>query len=69
MNLGGSNMQKKKHPEGRIEFIILMALTMPVFFMSALVRRVMPWNWGKDKRSIFQATRASAYNAIPFAFM
>jgi hypothetical protein len=29
----------------------------------------MPWNWGRDKRSIFEASRASAYNTIPFAFM
>jgi hypothetical protein len=69
MSLGGSNMQRKKRREGEIEFRILMAVTWPVFFTSAVVRRLMPWNWGRDKRSISEATRASAYNAIPFAFM
>jgi hypothetical protein len=62
-------MQKRKRREDEIEFRILMAVTMPVFFVSAVVRRAMPWNWGRDKRSLLEVTRASAYNAIPFAFM
>jgi hypothetical protein len=62
-------MQKKKRREGETEFRILMAVTWPVFFVAAVIRRAMPWNWGRDKRSILEATKASAYSAIPFAFM
>jgi hypothetical protein len=62
-------MQKRKRREGEIEFRILMAVTMPVFFVSAVIRRVLPWNWGSDKRSLFEATRSLAYSVIPFAFM
>jgi hypothetical protein len=69
MNSGGSNMQKKKRREGETEFRILMAVALPVFFVGAVIRRALPWNWGRDKRSIFEATRAAAYNVIPFAFM
>jgi hypothetical protein len=69
MTEGGKTMQKKRRREGEVEFRILMAVTWPVFFASTLIRRAMPWNWGRDKRSIFEASRASAYNTIPFAFM
>jgi hypothetical protein len=47
---------------------LLLAVTMPIFFVTILVNRVLPWNWGRDKRSIFAATRCAAYNSIPFAF-
>jgi hypothetical protein len=42
---------------------------MPIFFAATLVSRVLPWNWGRDKRSLFAATRSNAHNTIPFAFM
>ena len=60
---------KHKRREGELEFKLLLAATMPVFFVTTCVRRVMPWNWGQDKRSLYEATRCAAYSAIPFAFM
>jgi hypothetical protein len=61
-------MTKKDKSEQR-EFRLLLAALFPVFFTVTLVSRLLPWNWGRDKRSIFSAARSSAYNAIPFAFM
>lgn len=60
---------KHKRKDGELEFKLLLAATMPVFFVITLIRRAMPWNWGRDKRSLFVATRCAAYNSIPFAFM
>ena len=60
---------KHKRKEGEIEFKLLLAATMPVFFVTTIFKRVMPWNWGRDKRSLFEATRCAAYSTIPFAFM
>jgi hypothetical protein len=60
---------KHKRKEGEIEFKLLLAVTMPVFFVTTILKRVMPWNWGRDKRSLFEATRCTAYSTIPFAFM
>jgi hypothetical protein len=61
--------QKHKRKSGELEFRLLLAATLPVFFFTTLVKRVLPWNWGRDKRSLFEATRAAAYGSIPFAFM
>ena len=60
---------KYNRREGELEFKLLLAATMPVFFVTTLTKRAMPWNWGRDKRSLFEATRCAAYNSIPFAFM
>jgi hypothetical protein len=60
---------KHKRKEGEIEFKLLLAVTMPVFFVTTFIKRVLPWNWGRDKRSLFEATRCAAYSTIPFAFM
>jgi hypothetical protein len=59
---------KHRRRDGELEFKLLLAVTMPIFFVTILVNRVLPWNWGRDKRSIFAATRCAAYNSIPFAF-
>jgi hypothetical protein len=47
----------------------LIIATMPLFFAATFISRALPWNWGRDKRSLFQATRANAHNTILFAFM
>ena len=60
---------KHKRKEGEIEFKLLLAATMPVFFVTTFIKRAMPWNWGRDKRSLVEATRCAAYSTIPFAFM
>jgi len=60
---------KPKRPEGELEFKLLLAFVLPIFFVATFLKRAMPWNWGNDKRSLFQATRCAAYNSIPFAFM
>ncbi len=60
---------KHKSKDGELEFKVLLALTLPVFFVTTIIKRVMPWNWGRDQRTIFAATRCAAYNSIPFAFM
>jgi hypothetical protein len=59
--------QKRRHDE--IEFKLLLVATLPFFFVATLVKRVLPWNWGRDSRSLFTATRCAAHNSIPFAFM
>jgi hypothetical protein len=60
---------RHKRREGELEFKLLLAVTMPFFFVTTLAKRLMPWNLGLDKRSIFEATRCAAYSTIPFAFM
>ena len=60
---------RHKSKDGEIEFKLLLAFTLPVFLVTTVLKRVMPWNWGQDKRSLFTATRLAAYNSIPFAFM
>jgi hypothetical protein len=60
---------KQKRKNGELEFKLLLAATMPVFFATTLAKRVLPWNWGRDKRSLVEATRCAACNSIPFAFM
>jgi hypothetical protein len=64
-----STHMKHRRKDGELEFKLLLAFTLPVFFVTTIVRRAMPWNWGSDKRSLFAATRCAAYNSIPFAFM
>jgi hypothetical protein len=61
-------MTQKDKSEQR-EFKLLLVALFPVFFAVTLISRVLPWNWGRDKRSVFSATRNSVHNAIPFAFM
>ena len=64
------NVQTKhKRKNGEVEFKLLLALTLPVFFLTTIFKRAMPWNWGSDKRSLFSATLCAAYNSLPFAFM
>jgi hypothetical protein len=58
---------KQRHEE--VEFRILIIVTWPAFFLAELLKRLMPWNWGRDKRSVFEATRIAAYSTIPYAFM
>jgi hypothetical protein len=60
---------KHKRKEGELEFRVLLAFTLPVFLVTTILKRAMPWNWGSDKRSLFAATKCAAYNSIPFAFM
>lgn len=60
---------RHKRREGELEFKILVAATLPFFFAATLVKRALPWNWGRDKRSLVSATRSAAHNSIPFAFM
>ncbi len=62
-----NNRQGRK--EGELEFRILLALTLPIFLVDTLVRRAMPWNWGRDKRPLLATARCAAHNALPFAFM
>lgn len=60
---------KHKQKDGELEFKLLLVATLPVFFVATLIRRAMPWNWGRDKRSLLSASVCAAHNAIPFAFM
>jgi hypothetical protein len=60
---------RNKRRSGELEFKLLLAVMLPVFLVTTFVKRVMPWNWGNDKRSLFEATRCAAYSSIPFAFM
>ena len=60
---------KHKRKDGELEFRLLLALTLPLFLVTTIIKRAMPWNWGRDQRTVFAATRCAAYNSIPFAFM
>jgi hypothetical protein len=64
-----NSSMKHKRKDGELEFKLLLAFTLPVFLVTTLFKRAMPWNWGRDKRSLFAATKCAAYNSIPFAFM
>jgi hypothetical protein len=60
---------KSRRNEGRLEFNVLMAVTFVAMLAVTLVKRLLPWNWGRDSRSVFQAAKTAAYSCIPFAFM
>ena len=60
---------KHRRKEGELEFKMLLAVTLPVFLITTIIKRVMPWNWGRDQRTVFAAALCAAYNSIPFAFM
>ncbi len=60
---------KHKSKPGELEFKLLLAFILPVFLVATIIKRVMPWNWGSDQRSLFAATRCAAYSCIPFVFM
>lgn len=60
---------KHRRKDGEMEFKLLVVATLPAFFLATIVKRALPWNWGRDKRSLVAATRAAAHNSIPFAFM
>jgi hypothetical protein len=60
---------KSRKSEDRIAFTLLMVVTFAVMLVATAVKRVLPWNWGRDSRSIFQAAKSAAYSCIPFAFM
>ena len=60
---------KTRKSEDRLAFTLLMAVTFMVMLVATAIKRVLPWNWGHDTRSIFQAAKTAAYSCIPFAFM
>jgi hypothetical protein len=60
---------KSRRSEDRMAFTLLMGVTFVVMLVATTIKRVMPWNWGRDTRSIFQAAKTAAYSCVPFAFM
>ena len=60
---------KHRRKDGELEFKMLLAVTLPMFLIITIIKRVMPWNWARDQPTVFAATRSAAYNSIPFAFM
>ncbi len=60
---------KTRKSEDHIAFTLVMAVTFVAMLMVTVVKRVLPWNWGHDNRSIFQAAKTAAYSCVPFAFM
>jgi hypothetical protein len=68
LNNGGKEMSNKRKG-GETEFKLLFAFTMPIFFLGTIFKRALPWNWGRDQRSLLQAARAAAMTTIPFVFM
>ena len=60
---------KHRRKNGEREFKLLLAVTLPLFFVTTVATRLLPWNWGRDSRSVFTAARCAAYSSIPFAFM
>ncbi len=62
-----TTLQRRRAEERQYKRLVVA--TMPLFFIAVFVNRVLPWNWGHDKRSLFAATRAAAYSTIPFVFM
>jgi hypothetical protein len=60
---------KTRRSEDRFAFTLLMAVTFVAMLVATLVKRVLPWNWGHDNRSVFQAAKTAAYSCVPFAFM
>jgi hypothetical protein len=59
---------KRGHGTG-LEFNLIMAVAFIAFFFAIAIKRLMPWNWGRDAKSIFGAAKSAAYNSVPFAFM
>jgi hypothetical protein len=60
---------KSRKSEDRIAFTLLMSMTFVVMLAATVIKRVLPWNWGRDTRGIFQAAKTAAYSCIPFVFM
>ena len=60
---------KSRKSEDHIAFTLLMAVTFAAMLVVTIIKRVLPWNWGHDSRSVFQAAKTAAYSCVPFAFM
>jgi hypothetical protein len=60
---------KSRKSEDHIAFTLLMAVTFAAMLVVTIIKRALPWNWGHDNRSIFQAAKTAAYSCVPFAFM
>jgi hypothetical protein len=52
-----------------LEFNLIMAVAFIAFFIAIAVKRLMPWNWGRQSKSVFGAAKSAACNSVPFAFM
>jgi hypothetical protein len=62
--------ERAKRAQGQgIEFTLVMAVAFLAFFVAISLKRLLPWNWGRDAKSIFSAAKTAAYSSVPFAFM
>jgi hypothetical protein len=52
-----------------LEFNLIMAVAFVFFFIAIAIQRLLPWNWGRDHKSVFGAAKSAACNSVPFAFM
>jgi hypothetical protein len=59
---------KRAHGTG-MEFHLVMSVAFIAFFIGIAAKRLLPWNWGRDGKSIFSAAKTAAYSSVPFAFM
>lgn len=52
-----------------LEYRLVYIVGFSAFFVAALVRRLMPWTWGRCESSVLTEARLRADGTIPFAFM
>ena len=51
------------------EYRAVYVVGFSAFLAAALVRRLMPWTWGRTDASVLTEARLRADGTIPFAFM
>lgn len=52
-----------------LEYRLVYVVGFSAFLAAALVRRLMPWTWGRNECSVLTEARLRADGTIPFAFM
>lgn len=67
-DVGQAGFARGRHHE--TEFRLLRGMLYSVFLTSAVVGRLMPWNWGRrsSRRSIFHEAKASTDRITPMIF-
>ena len=52
-----------------LEYRLVYVVGYSAFLAAALVRRLLPWTWGRNDCSVLTEARLRADGTIPFAFM
>lgn len=66
-DMDGSTSQKSGREA--LEYRLIYVVGFSAFLAAALIRRLLPWTWGRSDSSVLAEARIRADGTIPFAFM